>query len=875
MVERFKNLDNDYDNDYANLENGLTLAGRMRRNPPGRTAPMTRYRLRPCLSVAALAICAILLVLPATASAQGRGGGVYRMQVDANWFDGGDRFWYRNDLHEGRREFILVDAVRGERRPAFDHQRLAEALRARGIAACAERLPIDDLRFDTAANMLAFTAGDAAWTVNLVDYTLTPGAADSDEALEPLAQLPDDYYTAEPTSITFINRTPWPLEIFWLASETERQSYGTVAPGEQFEQSTYAGHVWELVAPDGRSLGIYRAEAQPSSAIVREDAARGTRGGQGRGARGGFAGGRGPETTSPDGRWRAEVRDHNVFIVDTESGEAIGLTDDGTADHHYGRLSWSPDSRALAAFRIRPVETRVVYTLQNSLPADVFASRLTEQRYPLPGDEFTKYEPNVFNIEERRHIRPDVEIIDFGTPQWRWRDGHKVTYEKVDRGHQRFRIVEIDALTGEARNIIDERAETFIWTAHMDVMNFPKVHWLEQTDEIIFTSEMDGWRHLFLVDVPTGRIVNTVTPGEYVVREVDRVDEEKRQIWFRASGMNPDQDPYFIHYYRINFDGTGLVALTEGDGTHAIEYSPDRRFIIDTYSRVDLPPVHELRRVEDGALVCELERADVSHIDWRPPTVFVARGRDDVTDIWGIIEFPENLDPDRKYPILEDIYAGPQGSFVPKSFSLRPRYESWTDLGFIVVKIDGMGMANRSKAFHDVCWKNLKDAGFPDRIRWIRAAAEQYPFMDLERVGIFGTSAGGQNAAAAVLFHGDFYKVAVASCGCHDNRMDKASWNEQWMGYPVGPQYSESSNIDNAHRLRGRLMLIVGEMDNNVPPASTYKFADALIKAGKDFELVSVPGAGHGGGGPHGNRKRVDFFVRHLLGEDPPNYNAE
>ena len=291
-----------------------------------------------------------------------------------------------------------------------------------------------------------------------------------------------------------------------------------------------------------------------------------------------------------------------------------------------------------------------------------------------------------------------------------------------------------------------------------------------------------------------------------------------------------------------------------------------------------MPPQTELRRVSDGKLVCKLEQADISELieqGWKAPEVFVAKGRDGTTDIWGIICRPADLDPTKKYPILEDIYAGPQDSFTPKSFSTSNRYSAYNNLGFIVVKLDGMGTANRSKAFHDVCWHNLKDGGFLDRIPWIKAAAAKYPYMDIDRVGVYGTSAGGQNAAGAVLFHPEFYKVAVANCGCHDNRMDKSSWNEQWMGYPVGPQYSECSNIDNAWRLQGRLFLIVGEMDTNVPPESTMRFVDALIKADKDFDMLVVPGADHGAASPVTTRKTQDFFIRYLLGQEIPNRNAQ
>src|SRR5262249_29166926 len=271
------------------------------------------------------------------------------------------------------------------------------------------------------------------------------------------------------------------------------------------------------------------------------------------------------------------------------------------------------------------------------------------------------------------------------------------------------------------------------------------------------------------------------TSGEYVVRGVDKIDEAARQVWFRASGKVGGQDPYFIHYYRVNFDGTGLVALTEGDGNHTAQFSPNRAYLIDTYSRVDKAPVHELRRTSDGSLVLRLEEADISDLlasGWEAPEVLVAKGRDGTTDIWGVLCRPKDFDPAKKYPVIEQIYAGPQGSFVPKSFSPQRRFASLTDLGFVVVQMDGMGTANRSKAFHDVCWHNIKDAGFPDRILWHKAAAAKYPWYDLTRVGITGTSAGGQNSTGGVLFHPDFYKAAVSACGCHDNRMDKASWNE-------------------------------------------------------------------------------------------------
>ncbi len=360
------------------------------------------------------------------------------------------------------------------------------------------------------------------------------------------------------------------------------------------------------------------------------------------------------------------------------------------------------------------------------------------------------------------------------------------------------------------------------------------------------------------------------------MRGVDKVDEEKRQIWFRASGMYPGKDLYFINAYRINFDGTGLTALTEGDLNHQITYSPDAKYFVDEYSRVDLAPVCVLRQALDGKVLMEVEKADASGLakaGWRAPEVFTAKGRDGQTDIWGIIFRPMKFDKAKKYPVIENIYAGPQDSFVPKSFMSYNSMMSMAELGFIVVQIDGLGTSNRSKAFHDVCWKNLADAGLPDRILWHKAVAAKYPYYDISRVGIYGTSAGGQSAMGALLFHPEFYKAAVASCGCHDNRMDKLWWNEQWMGWPLSQEYAASSNVDNAWKLKGKLLLYVGELDTNVDPSSTMQVVNALIKANKTFDLLVLPGQNHTPGGVYGERKRYDFFVRNLLGVEPPDWN--
>ena len=426
----------------------------------------------------------------------------------------------------------------------------------------------------------------------------------------------------------------------------------------------------------------------------------------------------------------------------------------------------------------------------------------------------------------------------------------------------------VNPSNAQTRAIINEETETFIdWTNKVYLRS------LSDQNEFIWMSERSGWNHLYRIDAKTGATKNKITQGSWCVRDVLDVDEQEQQIWFSASGVYQHQDPYFIHYGRVNLDGSELVWLTEDDGTHSVSYSPNKKYLIDRFSRVDLPEVTTVRRVRDGSLVCELEQGDWNPLlktGWRPTVPFQAKGRDGQTDIYGVIYLPTNFDPDKEYPVIEKIYAGPHGSFVPKSFSSMTSERELAELGFIVVQIDGMGTSHRSKAFHDVCWQNIGDSGFPDRILWMQAAAKKFPQMDLSRVGIYGGSAGGQSALRALLAHGDFYKAAVSDCGCHDNRMDKIWWNEQWMGWPIGQHYEEQSNVTNAHRLQGKLLLIVGELDQNVDPASTMQVVDALIKADKDFDLIVVPGAGHGiGSGRYGRRRSRDFFVRHLQGVEP------
>ncbi len=591
---------------------------------------------------------------------------------------------------------------------------------------------------------------------------------------------------------------------------------------------------------------------------------------------------------SPDGKMEALVRNFNLAVRPV-GGKAITLlSTDGSEGNFYDPASvvWSPDSAKIAAYRVRPGHRRLVHYVESS-PEDQLQPKHATFLYTKPGDVLDLEQPTIFHVAAKRQFRVDDQLFsnpfDLSPLVWR-KDSRAITFEYNQRGHQVFRVIEVDAAGGKARAVISEEPKTFFYynaANHSRSAGKRFRHDLDDGRSVIWMSERDGWNHLYLVDGATGAVKNQITKGDWPVRGIARVDEAKRQIYFSAGGVQSGRDPYLLHYYRINFDGTGMTPLTTADAEHQVEISPDLQYYVDTYSRVDLAPVSELRRVADGSLVTEIERGDISELvkaGWKAPEIFTAKGRDGKTDIWGIIVRPAGFDPAKKYPVIENIYAGPHGSHVPKSFSAFIGHRSQAEIGFIVVQIDGMGTSNRSKAFHDVSWQNLGDAGFPDRIAWHKAAAAKYAAYDITRVGIYGGSAGGQNSLGGLLFHPDFYQVAVSYVGCHDNRMDKLWWNEQWMGWPIGPQYSTSSNVDNAWRLQGKVLLVAAELDTNVDPSSTYQVANALIKANKDFDMLVIPGGSHGAGRSaehpeYGERKRFDYFVQHLLGQRPPQWN--
>ena len=575
---------------------------------------------------------------------------------------------------------------------------------------------------------------------------------------------------------------------------------------------------------------------------------------------------------SPDGKMQVFHKENNLWMK--QDGQEHALTTNGDSTNYYSAWgSFSSDGRYFATVRIKPAPKHYVYYVESS-PKDRLEPILHKQEYAKPGDSLNYRVPVIVELATGRVVEPSTELFksqyQVTAPRWD-ADNEHVTFEFNERGHKTYRVLELSAKTGLVRTLIEEKNDKYI--------NYNRQRRLDLKDgkRIIWTSERDGRNHIYLYDRQNGRLIRQVTKGEYYVRGIQHVDEKAGIIYFSACGMNKAEDPYLIHYYKIGLNGKGLVCLTPEEGNHKVTYTEDMAYLIDTYSTVTTPPVTVLRSGKDGKILRTLESADISVLEaegWKAPEVFVAKGRDGKTDMWGLIQRPSNFDPNKRYPIIEYIYSGPGDQYVPKTFTPWLYYlQNMAELGFIVVQVDAMTTSFRNREFEEVCYKNLKDGGLPDRIAWIKAAAEKYPYMDIDRVGIYGCSAGGQNALAAVLWHGDFYKAAYAACGCHDNRMDKIWWNEQWMGYPVDSSYVECSNVENAYRLERPLMLVVGELDDNVDPASTMQVVNALEKAGKDFELVVIPGAHHTMGESYGDHKRYDFFVRHLLGVEPPKWN--
>jgi dipeptidyl aminopeptidase/acylaminoacyl peptidase len=679
---------------------------------------------------------------------------------------------------------------------------------------------------------------------------------------------------------------------------------GTVTPNwlpdERFwyRNETAAGTEIVVVDPAKKARASFAdcaAAGVDCTAAPAEAAGRGGRGGGGRGGRGGgppSSDGK-PLAVAPDGTRAVFVRDWNLWLRDVKTGAERALTTDGVKYFGYATdnagwsasdramVQWSPDSKKIATQQQDERNVGEMYLVNTT----VGHPTLRVSKFPLPGDPVMAMLHRVVIDTDtgkvtRLQMDPDFHRAtlgdDLSMSDYNWSpDGSKLALASVSREHKHVWLRVADTTTGDVRTVFDETVPT-----QFESRTGWRVLWA--TNEVIWHSERDNWGQLYLYDLQTGKLKNQITTGDGPVMQIVRVDEKARTLWFGANGREKGQDPYFLHFYRVGLDGRGTVALTPDDGTHTVQVSPSGKYLVDTYSKPDTPPVVVLRD-GDGRLVMPIEKADISKLlatGWKPPTPIKVTAHDGKTDIYGLLFKPTNFDPAKKYPIVNNVYPGPQtGSTGGRAFTAaRGDRQALAELGFIVVTIDGMGTPGRSKAFQDAYYGAMgRDNTIPDQIAGMKELAQKNPWIDLSRAGIWGHSGGGFATTTAMFRFPDFFKAGIAESGNHDQRVNEDDWGERYQGLVTKnadgtDSYDAEANQNFAKNLKGRLMLAHGTMDTNVPPYQTMLIAEALIKANKDFDLILLPNQNHGYGtaSNYMTRRRWDFFVKWLMDTEPP-----
>jgi len=614
--------------------------------------------------------------------------------------------------------------------------------------------------------------------------------------------------------------------------------------------------------------------------------------------------GRGPgariDIPSPDKKRTAFIRDFNLWVRDLATGKETQLTTDGVKDFGYATdnagwihsdrpvLVWSPDSKKIATFQQDQRGVGEMYLVETK----VGHPTLQAWKYPLPGDAVvTTIQRVIIELDGPRVIRLNLpadqhrstlcDDLKCRGSEWEdveWSpDNSQLAFVSTSRDHKQATLRIADAASGAVRDVLEEKAVTHFESGQGRV----NWHYLPATKEVIWFSERDNWGHLYLYDSASGKLKGQITTGEWAVTQLLRVDEKNRLLYFLGLGREKGRNPYFSHLYRVGFDGQNLTLLTPEDGNHVITLSPSGRYFVDSYSQPDVPATAVVRDAE-GKLIKTIEKADISRLvaaGWKPPVPITVKARDGETDLYGLMFKPTNLDPNKKYPIVNHIYPGPQGGSVGSwSFAAaRGDTQALAELGFIVVEIEGMGNPLRSKKFHDAYFANMGDNTLPDQVSGMKQLAARYPWIDIDRVGVYGHSGGGFATAGAMFRYPDFFKVGISESGNHDNREYEDDWGERYQGLlerkaDGTSNYDEQANQSIAKNLKGHLLLAHGTMDDNVPPNNTLLVVDALIKANKDFDLLMLPNQRHGYGtaSNYMTRRRWDYFVRYLLGAEPP-----
>ena len=596
------------------------------------------------------------------------------------------------------------------------------------------------------------------------------------------------------------------------------------------------------------------------------------------------------ESLSPDGKWLAYVKEYNLYLKNVETEEEIQLSHHGSKHYQYASyygwfdlmhgetsdrpenfyVNWSPDSKFL---QLNICDTRFaqkMYMLDWSVDT-LFRPNLLSYYRGSPGDTtLVHYIPMFYSIDSLRWMDHSLQRHShINTISYHWSENEGVIYADIpSRGYQEEKLIRFDLINGTEEILVHEKSAT-------NIDNF-SLEYAEDLEKVIFLSERSGWRQLYAYDLKA-RNIYPITNGDYFVHRVERVDRENSQLYFTASGMDPDQNPYWRYLYKINLDGSQLTLLTKEIGHHEISLSPDGLHFLDNHSTLGFPTVSILRNTSDGSAVDKISSADARMLlesGWTPPQSFEAIGRDEETKLYGALWRPSNFDPSLKYPVIDHSYTGPHTQMYPKSFAsgIWRDNQALAELGFIVVMIDGMGTSGRSKEFHNVSYKNM-GMNLVDHVLAIKQLGQRYTWIDTSRVGIFGHSAGGYDAGHGLLQFPDFYKVGVASSADHDFRMEKAWWPEMYMGWPVDSTYHEVSNVTMASNLKGKLLIVHGALDDNVNASASFKLAEALIDADKPFDFLILPSQRHGYSDPRHQRffikKRWNYFVEHLLGKNP------
>lgn len=592
------------------------------------------------------------------------------------------------------------------------------------------------------------------------------------------------------------------------------------------------------------------------------------------------------ESTSPDGKWVAYTKDYNLYIKSSEANQVHQLSFDGKKNYEYASyygwfdliegengerpkrfsVSWSPDSKYLATNVIDFRNAEKMYLLDWSQDS-LYKPKLLSYYRGSPGDTTVIHQKPIFyNIETKKEVKtnlPRVTHINQISTQWSGTPG-VVFANYSERGFQKAYVKKVDLNTGDTQTILTETS-----TTNLDGFRH---FYLERQNKIVFLSQRSGWRQLYCLDLKTNKIA-PLTKGEYYINEVSHIDESHGDIYFLASGKEPKNNPYHQQVYKVSLKGKTTL-LTPENTHHQTSFSKNGNYFVDNYSTVNIPTKTVLRASKTGKILAEITHADASEVvakGWQAPETFSLLAKDKETTIYGAIWKPTHFDPSKTYPIIDATYTGPHTQVFPKSFDVAFSNQAMAELGFIVVRVDGLGTSGRSKKFLSHSYKNMGN-NLEDHVLAIKHLAKKYTWINIEKVGIFGHSAGGFDTGRAMVAFPDFYKVGVASSGDHDFRMEKAWWPEMYQGWPVDETYQEVSNITNAKNLKGKLLLVHGGLDDNVNPSATFKFAEALVKADKEFDLLILPSQRHGYIGRHRSyfiKKRWNYFVEHLMGGTP------